>query len=424
MQNNYPINAYDMLSLEAQCLHLQSHALSTYRQVCARAPTPPRAQDVFPALFSFISADSVICPIEATGSHESFIQTQNSLICGLIWKAMQKSPHIVESLLVPSLLEQRERSQPPLISAQTTQKAPSIKPDTQMPDEGTILEDSTVKKAATSKASKTPQQIAELLLSKETIRIINEAPFVFNGQFFEYITVECLKRLVLENCRNYLSESGKFSTINDIFSFIVHEPTIYQKRQTPDADLLVFNNGVLNLRNRQLYPHSNKFNCYYKIDSDYLTGNTSHPVFDRLLSDISGGDKVLEQRIWEIIGYCLTPDLRPQVFFVFQGVEASGKSTLTRFMESCFNSDAWVALSLARIKERFEASALIGKHLCAGVEIPAGEVDNATSAIIKSITGNEPITADVKYRPHVTFENQAKFVFTTNHPIILNSRIT
>jgi len=60
------------------------------------------------------------------------------------------------------------------------------------------------------------------------------------------------------------------------------------------------------------------------------------PVFDKFLHDISGGDPVLEMRIWEVMGYCLTPDLNAKKFFIFQGAHDSGKSLLCNLLSDFF----------------------------------------------------------------------------------------
>ena len=45
-------------------------------------------------------------------------------------------------------------------------------------------------------------------------------------------------------------------------------------------------------------------------------------------SEFGGGDRLLEARVLEFIGYCLVPDLDGRVIFLLQGYSGAGKSLI------------------------------------------------------------------------------------------------
>ena len=196
------------------------------------------------------------------------------------------------------------------------------------------------------------------------------------------------------------------------------EPSICEKPEQINSDLVSFANGVLNLKTGHLHPHNPAFNTYYEIKSSYDQHSRPHPVFDQFLASITGGDPALEQRILEVIGYCIVPDTQGKVFFVFQGVPDSGKSVLAAFIRGCFNDDATVAMDILSLGERFSVSSLIGKQLCTSMDLPAAPLNAKSVSIFKMLTGGDPITCDIKFAPHTTFYNTAKFIFGTNHMIL------
>ena len=139
------------------------------------------------------------------------------------------------------------------------------------------------------------------------------------------------------------------------------------------------------------------------------------PVFDRFLDQTTRGDPVLVQRIWEAIGYILTPDTRGKAFILFQGVRDSGKSLLGDFISSLFRQEDVTAIPLGELGERFGASDLVGKRICLSLDLPNSLLDARSAGMLKSLTGGDLVSADVKYQPRIKFRNTAKFLFGTNH---------
>ena len=107
------------------------------------------------------------------------------------------------------------------------------------------------------------------------------------------------------------------------------------------------------------------------------------------------------------------------MLFLFQGETSSGKTVLANFIGSCVNQDSRTALGINRLGERFSTANLVGKQLCLSQDLPATALDANSVAMLKSLTGKDPVTADVKYCPHITFVNHAKFILCSNHPLMV-----
>lgn len=128
------------------------------------------------------------------------------------------------------------------------------------------------------------------------------------------------------------------------------------------------------------------------------------------------------QRIWEVIGYCLVPDTDGKCFFVFQGVPDSGKSLLGRLIAECFNEDAVTSLDMTALGLQFGPAELVGKQLCLSLDLAATSWDARAIGVLKSLTGNDLVTVDVKYQPRIKFRNSATFIFATNHAVTTTMR--
>ena len=263
--------------------------------------------------------------------------------------------------------------------------------------------------------------VTQDLLRSVRIKILGEAIYSYTGSYYRHITAENLRRLIMAFSRNAVESEGNARLIGEVYKLLLCEPLICEQPEQINENLVSFLNGVLDLTNWQFHPHNPRFNTYYELQATYLPGPAPHPTFDQFLYSLTCGDTELSQRVLEIIGYCLVPDVKGKVFFVFQGVPDSGKSVLAAFIRNCLNKDAVVALDILSLGERFSTSALIGKQLCTSMDLPAMPLNSKSVSTFKTITGGDPLTCDMKYASHVTFYNTAKFICGTNHPLLTQS---
>lgn len=261
-------------------------------------------------------------------------------------------------------------------------------------------------------------QVEQALCKVENIRVIGEALFVYDDNYYQHISAECMRRLIMRDCRHAVEAAGTSRFIEEVFRFLLCDPDLFHQDEPINSSLVAFDNGVLDLRSGTLFPASPDYSIFYRLNT-WWGNHASHPCFDRFLADICAGDLLLQERIFEIIGFCLVPDTRKKCFFVFQGCSDSGKSILAKFIRGCVNPDACTALDIGTLGERFVAANLVGKQLCLSMDIPSAPLNAKTVSVFKTMTGGDPITADVKYCPHITFFNHARFILGTNHPLLI-----
>ena len=88
-------------------------------------------------------------------------------------------------------------------------------------------------------------------------------------------------------------------------------------------------------------------------------------------------------------------------------------------LSSFFADDLLAAVPLAEIGSQFATSELFGKALNINGELAAGSIKAQNARQLKVLTGNDLVSADVKYKSRVRFRNTAKMVFATNNPLYL-----
>jgi putative DNA primase/helicase len=263
-----------------------------------------------------------------------------------------------------------------------------------------------------------PYDVAQELMAQLPIRQCGETFYVHNGRAYAPVTVDQLKRYVMEICRSSVQKEGSPKLIDQVIAFLKDEGRI--EMSEVDRGFVSFCNGLLRLADGKLLPHTAGIFSTARVEANYapqLAGQ--HPLFSRFLSQVSGGDATLEQRIWQMIGYALVPDTNAKAFFLLQGVPNSGKSLLGEFLTRLMPLDAVTSLSLNDLGRNFGPSELVGKLLCLSMDLPAMPWDSKAVGMLKALTGNDLVTADVKYQPRAKFRNSATFLFGTNHAVTL-----
>lgn len=421
----------ELKSLQALAVEQFADFYEFQKAVGAGAPT---VEQVYPRLVALARhfGYTAACPIEFMDYTDGDLAEKATEVRELVAVVFAKAPSAVRDLLsiqqpmqLPPAQEQKSLL-PDLPQAQKEPAAlpPAVQPSGFVPANLPPVSLSTSatpvpnEEGTRGKAKDVAYEVAQALLSKVRIKILGEAIYSYTGRFYQHITGENLRRLIMLVCRKEVENEGNSRLVGEVYRLLMVEPAICEKPEQISSDLVSFENGVLDLKAGQLHPHDPRFNTYYEIKAKYASAGQPHPVFDQFLASITGGDMAMAQRVLEIIGYCLVPDTKGKVFFVFQGVPDSGKSVLAAFIRGCFNDDATVAMDILSLGERFAVSSLIGRQICTSMDMPAAPLNAKSVSTFKQLTGGDPITTDVKYAAHITFYNQAKFIFGTNHLLL------
>ena len=191
---------------------------------------------------------------------------------------------------------------------------------------------------------------------------------------------------------------------------------VYRTTETPDR--VFFTNGVYDLTRHELLPPLPTDFVTAYLPFQYNPDNKDCPVFDRFLSDISGGNTAVISLIWEVIGYLLSSDMSAKSFFLLQGVGDSGKSVLGNLISSMFNQEALAHLDIYRFKDKFSTSALLGKRLNICMDLPRARISREAIGVIKMLTGDDTITIEQKFKSSESYKPTCKLLFGSNFPLM------
>jgi putative DNA primase/helicase len=182
-----------------------------------------------------------------------------------------------------------------------------------------------------------------------------------------------------------------------------------------DHELLNTTNGVVDLRNGDLHPHDPKYRMTKITGCGYDPGAPT-PMWDAFLKRIFAGDQELVAFMQRLFGYALTGFIGEQIFAIFFGAGANGKSVLVDSWHAAMGDYAGTAAIKTFLPHRTETvrtdlATFCGKRLVSASESKAGQVVDA--ATIKVMTSKH-VTCRFNYQ-------RGEFTYTPNYLVILDT---
>jgi P4 family phage/plasmid primase-like protien len=184
--------------------------------------------------------------------------------------------------------------------------------------------------------------------------------------------------------------------------------------------LLNVDNGVINLRNGKLLPHTREMMLSNYVPVEY-NPNADCPIFKAFLERIFAANTNLIGCVQRAIGYTVTGETSEQGFFLCYGEGANGKSTLLETMHFLMKDLAGTIRAEALMQHKFtshsghneDVASLRGKRFVSAVETESGH--QLAESLIKQLTGGDTITASRKYGHSFSFKPQFKLWIAANH---------
>lgn len=176
-------------------------------------------------------------------------------------------------------------------------------------------------------------------------------------------------------------------------------------------DKIVVSNGVLDIMTGELTEFEPDQYHIIALPVVYDPEATC-PNFSRFLEQVVPND-VDRLALEEHLGYCLVGDYRFSQFVVMVGGGRNGKSTFLDAVEFFLGKKNVVNETLQSLAHnKFSRVRLHGKlaNICA--DIPSTPLEY--TGIIKTLTGDDTMSARALYQPAIEFKNRAKLWFSCN----------
>jgi putative DNA primase/helicase len=223
--------------------------------------------------------------------------------------------------------------------------------------------------------------------------------------------------LIKQSVKHWLEENGKSKRWRkqlgeEALEYIRLDTPELLIGQEPPCDVLNLKNGLLDLKTLELRPHSPHFLYPIQIPVNYDPTATC-PAIGRFISEVFPDD--VQDLAWQILGDGLTPDRSIQKAILLTGEGGNGKGVFLALYINFLGRRNVSNLGLHRLEaDRFAIARLYGKLANVCADLPSTHL--AGTSVFKSITGNDSITGEFKFRDSFEFDPFCRLLFSANHP--------
>jgi putative DNA primase/helicase len=237
--------------------------------------------------------------------------------------------------------------------------------------------------------------------------------YYYNGGYYEPNGDAIIKNL----SEQLLSEMTREHYKNEVLGYIRDKN--YQKREVfnPPLNLINLKNGVYDIVTGELLPSSHEYHFINEIPV-YYDADASSKDFEGFLQHICMQQgkrrEIIEDTIQEYMGYSLYRSYFFKNYMTLDGGGDNAKTTLLDILLKLIGKRNNTGVSLQELNTRpFAKSKLFGKHTNISDDLPKKGLKY--TGVIKQITGNSPIWADIKnHKTGIEFTNYAKPWYACN----------
>lgn len=250
---------------------------------------------------------------------------------------------------------------------------------------------------------------------------------IFNGKFYEPLEKECLSAMIFDYFVENDGASAWSPNKTDSIIRAIEDNHKMIKRVEFDENtgLMNLNNGIFNIKTRELLPHSPDYYFSYVLSVDYNPQDIACPYFTETIEALfkdGNGNLDLEDfdSLMYIGGYLLFPEIKMDKMFMFVGDGDAGKSIVIDNVYRMFIPGRYItsmSLNALADEESFSRAQIIGSRLNIATE-QSGEKLNSEE--IKKIVSGEPINIRKIYKGYFTYRPKMKVIVASNTMPYLN----
>ncbi len=200
------------------------------------------------------------------------------------------------------------------------------------------------------------------------------------------------------------------NVMREVLERIRRRTYVSRKEFDPNPHILNVQNGLLNIDTRKLEPHTPKHKSLVQLPVKY-DPNADCPKIKEWHRQVLYPEDL--DCLQEYCGYILWRDYPNAKMLMLYGVGSNGKSTFISLLKALLGMENISARSLQDLAtNRFATADLYGKM----ANLHADLEDRAlrSTALLKMLTGRDPIHAEFKFKSSFKFVNYAKCIFSAN----------
>lgn len=252
--------------------------------------------------------------------------------------------------------------------------------------------------------------LADELIGKYDIISYFSNFYKFNGTYYKPISDVELERIIHLEINKNIGRTGR----NEILEFIKIKTQVGIDEFDKDWHKIACKNGILNLVTGELEtPNKSDINTIF-IPYNYNSDPVYSPRIDQFMKEVTDGDPIKMQFLYQIAGYCLLKKNLFEKFFICKGEGGTGKSTYMNLLHKMVGGDDNCShIGLADFDKDYYLASTVGKLLNIDDDVVDGKILETTGRFKSIISGNVVSVRQI-YKEVIDFVPYVTCIFSCN----------
>lgn len=232
--------------------------------------------------------------------------------------------------------------------------------------------------------------------------------FVYDGKIFKPET----RGLIKFECERLLKEYCRKNIVEEIFEKVKRSSKVNKEEfEKTDTNLIPLENGIWDIKNKELLPHNSKYNFQFIIPQIYNV-SAKCPTWMKFINETLYEEDIPVLQEW--FGFFLFREYFIKKAVICEGPQDTGKSVLLDTAIEFLGEKNKTGLSLQKISSGSDFTKLSLKNKHGNIYDDLSSNDLNDGGAFKVATGGGYISAEEKFGEYQQFKNFAKQIFATN----------
>lgn len=249
------------------------------------------------------------------------------------------------------------------------------------------------------------QKVLECVVKNGSLMVLNHKEGIY-----EELDEELMGTILRYLMNNAIQDSWKKHYEKDILDGLIREVPRLDGDIVHDS-LIALNNGVYNLKTKELAPYNGDYFFISKSPVDFVMG-AKCPIFIKAIREIVCNDEELLMCIQEIFGYTLINNTKGERAFYFVGVGSNGKSFCAETLTKLVGRKNVSNIPLSKFSEKFGIEDIADKTLNIANENELGGAISTEN--LKTLVSGDSINISRKYKNDINIKSNVKLIFLLN----------
>lgn len=260
-------------------------------------------------------------------------------------------------------------------------------------------------------------EIAEAIMKALHIKRVDTKPYFYKDITWKPLDAKSQLRSAAYDfipCHRSLNDS-QWGEIYKIITSRIEECPVLELLDPTIHHMVCFKNGVYDVLEDKMLPHSHKYPFNTFIDFDFKPDRRNYSeIFNAYLDTSSQDNDHVKKRMLQFMGNCCSNIPPLKKIALVMGEPNSGKSTYGNIIKTIVGQANTESFDFEHLT-RFSSYPFVGKMLGLSTDMSNKRVSESAASWLKKMTGGDTVLAEKKHGDGFSYVSKCRFILASNY---------